>query len=245
MAQSVIPDITVLPDLEAISHEAARWVVVGAREAALFTGRCTIALSGGSTPGRLYELLASEEYRDVVPWDVIEWYWGDERCVPPDHEASNYRMAWDLMLGKAPVPVSNIFRMPGEARDHARAARRYENLVRDRLPDLAFDLVLLGIGTDGHTASLFPRSSALSERERLVLHTRAPGGSESPNRLSVTLPLLAHARNILVLAAGEAKRPIVAAVRDDPDAAATLYPIARVKTSGHLTWLVDAQASEQ
>jgi 6-phosphogluconolactonase/glucosamine-6-phosphate isomerase/deaminase len=149
----VTPDITVLPDLEAISHEAARWVVVGAREAALFTGRCAIALSGGSTPGRLYELLASEQYRDVVPWDVIEWYWGDERCVPPDHEASNYRLAWDLMLSKAPVPESSTFRMPGEARDHARAARRYENLLRDRLPDLAFDLVLLGIGSDGHTAS--------------------------------------------------------------------------------------------
>ncbi|HEU4799377.1 MAG TPA: 6-phosphogluconolactonase [Gemmatimonadales bacterium] len=236
------PDISVLPDLEAISHEAARWVVVGAREAALFTGRCTIALSGGSTPRRLYELLASDEYRDVVPWDVIEWYWGDERCVPPDHEASNYRMAWDVMLGRAPVPESSVFRMPGEARDHVRAARRYENLLRDRLPDLAFDLVLLGIGSDGHTASLFPHSAALSERERLVLHTKAPKGSESPNRLSVTLPLLAHARNILVLAAGRAKRPIVEAVVSSPEAAAARYPIARVRTSGHLTWLVDEAA---
>lgn len=237
------PDITVLPDLEAISHEAARWVVVGAREAALFTGRCSIALSGGGTPRRLYELLASEEYRDVVPWDVIEWYWGDERCVPPDHEASNYRMAWETMLSRAPVPATSIFRMPGEARDHARAARRYENLLRDRLPDLAFDLVLLGIGSDGHTASLFPRSAALSERERLVLHTRAPKGSESPNRLSVTLPMLTHARNILVLAAGRSKRPIVEAVVANPEAAAAQYPVARVKTSGHLTWLVDQAAS--
>lgn len=236
------PDITALPDLEAISHEAARWMVVGAREAALFTGRCTIALSGGSTPRRLYELLASEEYREVVPWDVIEWYWGDERCVPPDHDHSNYRMAWDLMLGKAPVPVGNIFRMPGEARDHARAARRYENLLRDRLPDLAFDLVLLGIGSDGHTASLFPRSTALSERERLVLHTRAPKGSDSPDRLTVTFPLLAHARNILVLAAGKSKQPIVNAVVTDPAAAAARYPVARVRTSGHLTWLVDEAA---
>jgi 6-phosphogluconolactonase len=242
MAQSVSPDITVLADLEAISHEAARWMVVGAREAALFTGRCTVALSGGSTPRRLYELLASEAYRDVVPWDLIEWYWGDERCVPPDHEASNYRMAWDFMLSKAPVPQDNIFRMPGEGREHARAALSYENLLRDRLPDLAFDLVLLGIGEDGHTASLFPRSTALRERERLVLHTRAPKGSESPNRLTVTLPLLAHARNILVMAAGASKRPIVNAVVTNPDAAAVRYPIARVKTSGHLTWLVDEAA---
>ncbi len=242
MAQPVSPDITVLPDLEAISHEAARWMVVGAREAALFTGRCTVALSGGSTPRRLYQLLASEEYRDVVPWDDIEWYWGDERCVPPDHEASNYRMAWDTMLSRAPVQPGSIFRMPGEATDHARAALRYENLLRDRLPDLAFDLVLLGVGDDGHTASLFPRSTALSERERLVLHTRAPKGSESPDRLSVTLPLLAHARNILVLAAGKSKQPIVNAVLASPELAAARYPVARVKTSGHLTWLVDQAA---
>ncbi len=242
MAQSVSPDITVLPDLEAISHEAARWMVVGAREAALFTGRCTVALSGGGTPRRLYELLASEAYRDVVPWDLIEWYWGDERCVPPDHEASNYRMAWDLMLSKAPVPQDNVFRMAGEAKDHARAALNYENLLRDRLPDLAFDMVLLGIGEDGHTASLFPRSTALSETERLVLHTRAPRGSVSPDRLTVTLPLLSHARNILVMAAGKSKQAIVKAVVTDPDAAAARYPVARVRTSGHLTWLVDEAA---
>ena len=237
MAQPRVTEFTAFPDLDALSHEAARCIVVGAREAALYTGRCSIALSGGSTPRRLYQLLASDEYRDIVPWEVIEWYWGDERCVPPDHPESNYRMAWELMLSKVPVPGGQVHRMPGEAPDPARAARAYEVLLRDRIPDQALDIVLLGIGDDGHTASLFPGHAALEERERLVAHVRGPAHLAVRDRLTLTLPALDRARTILVLVDGAAKRPIVEAMEADMRAAAERYPIARVRNDGQMTVL--------
>jgi 6-phosphogluconolactonase len=242
MAKSVSPEFAVLEDLDALSHEAARVVLLSAREAVICTGRCTIVLAGGATPARLYALLGSDEYRGAMPWDEIEWFWGDERCVPPDDPRSNFRLAHEAMLARVGVPPALMHRMAGEVRPPARAARSYEALIRDRVPDQVFDLVLLGVGEDGHTASLFPGDPALEERERLVVAVTGTG-RPVPRRLTMTLPLFDRARSVLVLAAGAAKRDVVSAVRADPAAAAERYPVARLRPAGHLTWLVDRAAA--
>jgi 6-phosphogluconolactonase len=241
MAQPVSPEISVLDTADAMSHEAARFVLLSTREAVLCTGRCTVALSGGSTPRRLCELLASDEYRGAVPWDEIEWFWSDERCVPPADPRSNFRLADEAMLQRAGVAPEQVHRMYGELTP-ARAALAYEALIRDRVPDHAFDLVLLGVGEDGHTASLFPGNPALEEREQFVVAVRAAETVEVPDRITMTLPILNRARSVLVLAAGESKRKVVQAVRADAASAAAEYPIARVRPAGHLTWIVDQSA---
>jgi 6-phosphogluconolactonase len=233
----VTPEITVFESLDAASHEAARCLIVAAREAVICTGKATVALSGGHTPTRLYELLASDEYRSAVPWDEIDWFWSDERAVPPNSPESNYRLAHDAMLSRVPVSPSRIFRMPGEADDLDRAARSYEALVRDRVPDLAFDLLLLGVGDDGHTASLFPGHPALDETERLVLAVEGAPSLAIRHRLTFTFPLINLARTVLILADGSTKRPVIDAIRQG-GAAAAQYPVSRVRPSGHLTWLV-------
>jgi 6-phosphogluconolactonase len=243
MAKSVTPDFAVVENLDALSHEAARFVLLSAREAVICTGRCTIVLAGGATPARLYELLASDEYRGAMPWDEIEWFWGDERCVRPDDPRSNYRLAHDAMLSRVGVPPAQLHRMAGEVRPPSRAALSYEATIRDRVPDQIFDLVLLGVGADGHTASLFPGHPALEERERLVVPVDTGPGREVRKRLSMTLPLFNRARSVLVLAAGEAKRDVVRAVRADAAAAAGRYPAARLRPAGHLTWIVDEAAA--
>jgi len=130
-----------------------------------------------------------------------------------------------------------VHRMPADAADLDRAARGYEALIRERVPELAFDLLLLGVGDDGHTASLFPGHPALEETERLVVPVEGPASLKVRHRLTFTYPLINQARSVLVLAAGATKRPIVDAIQRDPDAAAS-YPIARVRPAGHLTWLV-------
>lgn len=241
MAQPVSPEISVLASADAMSHEAARFVLLSTREAVLCTGRCTVALSGGATPGRLYELLASDEYRGALPWDEIEWFWSDERCVPPDDPRSNFRLADQAMLQRAGVAPQQVHRIYGELTP-ARAALAYESLVRERVPDHAFDLILLGVGEDGHTASLFPGHPVLEEREQLVSAVRGGDTVEVPDRITMTLPLINRARSVLVLAAGASKRKVVQAVQADAVRAAERYPVARVRPAGHLTWIVDQSA---
>ncbi|HET7601499.1 MAG TPA: 6-phosphogluconolactonase, partial [Gemmatimonadales bacterium] len=235
------PEITVFDSLEAASHEAARCLIVAAREAVICTGRAAVALSGGHTPTRLYELLASEEYRAAVPWDEIDWFWSDERAVPPDSPQSNFRLADEIMLSHVPVSPSRIFRMPADAADLDRAARSYEALVRERVPDLAFDLMLLGVGGDGHTASLFPGHPALEETERLVIPVEGDPSLEVRWRMTFTFPLINLSRTVLVLADSASKASIIDAVRKGGEAAAQ-YPVSRVRPAGHLTWLVGEQA---
>jgi 6-phosphogluconolactonase len=241
VAQSMSPEISVLETADAMSHEAARFVLLSTREAVLCTGRCTVALSGGATPRRLYELLASDEYRGALPWDEIEWFWSDERCVPPEDPRSNFRLANEAMLQRAGVAPTHLHRMYGELTP-SRAALAYEAVVRERVPDHAFDLILLGVGEDGHTASLFPGHAALDEREQLVTAVRGPETIDVPDRITMTLPLINRARSVLVLAAGESKRRVVRAVRDDAGAASARFPVARLRPAGHLTWIVDQAA---
>ena len=241
MAQPVTPEISVLESLDAASHEAARFILLSVRESVLCTGRCTLALAGGGTPRRLYQLLASDEYREALPWEEITWFWSDERCVPPADSRSNFRMAHEAMLSRVATLPSQMFRMHGEL-DPPRAAMSYETIIREELPDLAFDLILLGVGEDGHTASLFPGHPALEERERLVMAVDGGPDLDVRERITMTLPLINRARSVLVLAAGASKRPVVRAVQEDPVAAAERYPVARLRPAGHLTWIVDQAA---
>src|SRR5581483_9012192 len=153
-------DIYVFSDVQELSHGAAQFVVEVAQRSIQQSGRFTFSLSGGSTPRSLYRVLASPEFRDRIPWSKLHLFWGDERCVPPDHAQSNYRMVNESLLSKVPIPAANVHRMSAELPDHEQAAAEYEQVLRDffHLGDNAlprFDLLLLGLGQKGHTASLF------------------------------------------------------------------------------------------
>jgi 6-phosphogluconolactonase len=233
-------DFKVFADLEALSLAAADLVAGAAKEAVDRRGRFSLALSGGHTPRRLYQLLAE---KGELPWDRVHCFWGDERCVGPDDPASNYRMAADALLTKIPIPDVNVHRILGEkAPDEA--AEAYEaDLRRFFAGAPAFDVLLLGVGDDGHTASLFPASEALDERRRWVLPVRAPAGVEPQRRITLTLPVLNAARRVFFLAAGVKKAPIVKAIMAGPRSAGLAYPAARVDTAGEVLWLLDRHAA--
>jgi 6-phosphogluconolactonase len=230
----------VYPDVEALSQGAAE-ESVRAITLAASKGRCTITLAGGRTPARMYSLWA-EKYRDAIPWSEIHLFWGDERFVPHTDSRSNYRMVREALLDRVPLPAANIHPIETDFAKPEDAAEAYEKKLREffsnELP--AFDLVLLGMGGEGHTASLFPDSPALEEKERWVVAVRAP--IEPPVRLSLTLPVLNRARNVLFLAAGAEKKEVLQAIRNDPEGAARRYPAAMVRPAGHVCWFLDQAA---
>ena len=231
------PDFVVLPDREAVSHAAAQHFVTLAAGSAQ-TGPFTVALSGGSTPRRLFEMLASVPYRTRVPWPQVHFFWGDERCVSPDHADSNYRMAREALLDQIDVPPQNVHRVrsrlaPDQAADHYRS-----ELKRMLGPDPQFDLVLLGMGADGHTASLFPGSPALQEREQTAIAVYA--AHLDSWRVTLTLPVLNRARQVLFMVSGANKVSAVARIR-----AGEPLPAGQVRPSqGKLTWLLDRDAAD-
>lgn len=172
-------------------------------------GRCALALAGGSTPRETYARLAATTHVGRFPWSAVDFYFGDERCVPLDDPESNYRMARDTLFDPLRIPAERIHRIEGERMDPRSAAAEYERLLPDRL-----DLLLLGIGEDGHTASLFPGSPALDERALRVLAVEAP--KPPPRRVTITPPVLESARRILVLASGASKAEAVARALEGP-----------------------------
>ena len=197
-------DIHLFPDAEELARGAAAFIAAAAEQSIRKRGRFVIALSGGSTPRRLYELLAADEQADWPNWYV---FWSDERSVRPDHPDSNYGMAKQALLDKVTIPLGRIRRIETE-RPAPVAARRYEDAIRTLLGNkTAFDLVLLGIGDDGHTASLFPGEAAARERRKLVTAARMDG--PGPARVTFTLPLINGARRAAILAVGEAKAAMV------------------------------------
>ncbi len=208
----------------------------------------TVVLSGGSTPKRLYSTLAGEPWRSKLPWSKMHFFWSDERQVPPDHPDSNYCMAHEALLSKVPVTTANIHRIRGEENDPVQAAKSYEQDLHEFFHSAAaalprFDLVLLGLGPDGHTASLFPATTALSEREHLVVANWV----EKLNawRLTLTLPILNNAANVMFLVSGPEKRDILRAVLEDSRTREYReYPAQLVQpTAGRLLWLVDNGAA--
>jgi len=226
---------------------AAEEVVRAANDAVAERGRFTIALSGGSTPKNLFNLLATNA-RTVLPWDRMFFFFGDERHVPPTDPESNYRMADESLLSKVPVPPGNVFRIPAENPDAAAAAAAYEKTLQKffalqpgQFP--VFDLILLGMGPDGHTASLFPGTAGLQEKSRLVIANWVEKFKTS--RITLTLPVLNAARCVTFLVSGTDKAPALHAVLDS-DAPGEQYPSKLVRpTDGKLIWLVDRAAASE
>jgi 6-phosphogluconolactonase len=186
-----------------LARLAAEWLADEVRLSATLRGTCALCLAGGGTPRPAYEALAEPPLRDTIPWDRVQVFFGDERAVPPDHADSNFRMVKEALLARVDIPARNVHRMEAEAEDAAAAADRYAALL-----PAALDVLVLGIGPDGHTASLFPGSPALREQERRVVPARAPKPPE--RRLTITPPVIAAARRVLVLAAGADKAEAVA-----------------------------------
>jgi 6-phosphogluconolactonase len=232
------------PDTEALGRAAVEFTVTLAKQRIAAEGRFIVALSGGSSPKQLYAFLGSPPYRDVVPWQQMHFFWVDERCVPPDHPESNYKLAFDAFLSLVPLPAANIHRIKGEEGPVA-AAQSYEEDLRNffigtGVPE--FDLIILGAGEDGHTASLFPGSPALRETSRfaIAVHLEQP----KRDRVTITLPVLNHAAQVLFLASGRAKADIISEVIDRNNA--KRYPAGLVRpVHGEVTWFIDREAAEK
>ncbi len=241
------PQIRIFGDAAGLDRAAAMEFARRAEEAARAGARFTVALSGGSTPRGVYSLLAEDDsLRRRVPWDRTHFFWGDERPVPPDHIESNYRMAVEAMLSKVPVPPENVYRIRGEDPDTARAAEEYERTLREafrlsegEIPHI--DLVLLGLGPDAHTASLFPGTRALRERRRLAVSNRVE--QLNTERVTLTPPVLNAAVCVVFLVSGEEKaRALKAVVEGKPDPDRLPAQMIRPER-GDLIWLVDRAAA--
>ncbi len=242
MAKSLPDSVRVAPDLESLSRSAAELFAATAADAIDRRGRFAVALSGGSTPGRLYRLLSTTAYRDKVPWSHCHFFWGDERLVDLDHPDSNYRLAWEALLSHLPLARDQIHPVPVGSGNPEAVAQDYEGEMRRFFGDGSlpcFDLILLGLGSDGHTASLFPGSPALDETHRWVVPT--PPGRLPPNipRVTLTLPVLNAARKALFLVSGSDKAAVLQRIlKGDGE-----LPAARVHPpEGELIWLVDRAA---
>ena len=242
---SYAAEIRVLPTPQELFAAAAEEVVRLANQAVAERGRFAIALSGGSTPKSLYNLLATNA-RSTLPWDHTYFFWSDERHVAPTNPDSNYRMANEAMLSKVPVPAGNIYRVPAENPDAAAAAEAYEVSIRKffqlqpgQLP--RFDLILLGLGPDGHTASLFPGSAGLEEKSRLVIANLVE--KLKTHRLTFTLPLINAARCVAFLVSGTDKATVLHSVLEE-SVPGEQYPAKLVEPSdGNLIWFLDRAAA--
>jgi 6-phosphogluconolactonase len=232
-------EIEVLPSSEALFGRGAEEFLRLAKAAASERGVFSVVLSGGSTPKGLFQLLASTEpFRSEVPWSQIHFFWADERHVAPDHSDSNFRMAWESLFSKVPVSPENLHRIRGEMPDAREAAAQYETDLR-RFFNLAedfphFDLVLLGMGADGHTASLFPGSEALQECGRWVVGNWVE--KFKAWRITLTIPVFNNAETVIFLVSGADKGEALRAVLAEEAAlpAQLIRPV-----DGRLLWLVD------
>ena len=232
--------LEILADTEALSRRAAEWLLAVATAK---DGSFAICLSGGTTPQHLYQLLADPPYCDRFPWSRTHWFWGDERCVPHDDVLSNYRMVRDALLSRAPIPPLNIHAIPTEGFTPDEAALAYEHELKsfyraERLDPARplFDVTFLGLGSDGHTASLFPGTAVLVERERWVA---AVVGVKSEARITLTYPVLESSRNTIFLVTGEEKRAMLARLRRADNS----LPAARLHPTGALSIFSDVAAA--
>jgi 6-phosphogluconolactonase len=241
------PTVIVHEDPPALAAAVAKVFLELCVKAARDKGYFTAVLSGGSTPMALYSALASEVYRGRIPWDRVHLFWGDERCVGPEDADSNYGAAYGALVSSVGIPPGNVHRMRGEIRPEDAAKEYEEELLsffsgregaRPGGRTSSFDLVLLGLGMDGHTLSLFPSSDALKEEKRLVV---ACGAKDGGHRLTMTLPLVAGAANAVFLVSGGAKAGILREVLEGP---VGRYPAQMVRLSGGgVSWHVDRAAA--
>ena len=234
-------EIVVLPTKQAVAEALADRTATALRAALDEKNRVTLCLTGGSTPVPAYRRLAEAE---GIDWARVHVFWGDERCVPPDHEESNYGMAARTLLGPAGVPETNVHRMPGECPPEEGAAVYEQALEQFFGDDLWFDVLHLGMGDDGHTASLFPGTDALGVTDRRVTPGLAPPSAAVRQRLTLTFPTLGRAGLCLLAAAGAGKRDAFSEVLDAYDGDADGPPVARVRIEGDLVWLVDQDMAQ-
>ncbi len=232
--------LIVLPDAEAVARRAAEWLV---EKALAKQGLFAVSLSGGSTPRRLYELLAEAPHLGRMPWHRIHWFWGDERFVPQTDPQSNYRMVWNAMLSRAPIPLANIHPIPTEGLTPEQSPARYEAELKRYygsdelgLAGQLFDVTFLGLGPDGHTASLFPGTTVLNERTRWV--AAVVGVKEEP-RITLTYPALESSRATVFLVEGAAKREMLGRLMKGD----STIPAARLRPNGDLFVFADEAAA--
>jgi len=235
--------------IDELLQTAATGIVDMVRASVAANGTCMIALSGGSTPRSLYELLARPAFAEQISWPEVHVFWGDERHVPPDHPDSNFRMANEALLLRVPIPAENIHRIPAELPNATTVAVAYADDLRrafhlgvddqNALP--RFDLILLGMGEDGHTASLFPHSPALNERKALV--TANPVPKLNTTRLTFTLPVINNAARVWFLITGGSKAEVLKAVLEGPRQPETLPSQLINPTDGELSFLLDVTAA--
>lgn len=240
------PEILVVDDERQLAESSAALIAEALRRAVADHGVFRLALAGGSTPRLVHQVLARESRYRELPWHSVAVFWGDERTVLPEHPDSNYRMAQETLLSKVAIDPSRVFRIDAEQPDPALSAHRYEQVVREAVGAAGsaaprLDLVLLGCGPDGHTASLFPDTPVLAERDRLVVAVWAP--ALATWRITMTLPLINAAAQILFMVSGEAKAAAVAAALEPPPGsvpppAALVQPV-----DGHVTWVLDHAAA--
>jgi 6-phosphogluconolactonase len=251
LGSTVTPTVRILPDAPAVQRAAAAEFTARTEAAVRARGMAFVALSGGSTPRGLHTLLAdpAEPFRTRVPWTRLHIFWGDERPVPPDHTGSNYGMAHDTLLSQVPIPSAHVHRVAGEDPDSTRAAERYARELREVFSTHGrlergwprFDLVILGMGADGHTASLFPGTDAVRETTRLVVATWVE--KLGSYRITLTPPVLSRADAVLFLVTGGDKAETLAAVLEGSPAP-DVYPSQVIRPPvGSLTWLVDRAAA--
>jgi 6-phosphogluconolactonase len=226
---------------DALAHALADLFIAHAREALAARGRFAVSLAGGTTPKSTYTLLAYEPYATALPWDNVEIFFGDERCVPPDHEQSNYRMANEAFIRPLKIPATNVHRIHGEE-DPALAARAYREVLIETLgAQPRFDLVMLGMGPDGHTASLFPGSDPLTDDGQLVRAVYSQ--TQTQWRITLTPRALNASRAIVFAAEGAAKAKTLAAVREGPYDPIELPAQIVTPVDGVLIWLADRAAA--
>ena len=245
--ESTNRELRILADANAIAQTAAAEFLEAAKEAVREKGSFSVALSGGSTPKALYGLLMSNPVlQAMVPWSKTQFFFGDERHVPPDDTESNFRMATEAMLAKAPIDPKQVHRIKGEKRNAAQAAEEYEEdlrasfkLAEGQLP--RFDLVLLGMGPEGHTASLFPGTKALKEEHRLVVSNWV--GKFYTDRITLTPPVLNNAARVLFMVHGAEKAPALKAVIEGPYEPDQLPAQIIKPNEGKVLWLVDPSAA--
>ncbi len=243
-------EIKIYSNADELARAAAEWFVALATEAIAARGRFTVALSGGSTPRAMHLGLSSEALKAQVDWRRVHIFWGDERCVPPDHEHSNYRMAKETLLERAPIPAGNIHRIRGEA-DPEQAASEYEQDLRvayfgnaSHVPP-RFDLIYLGMGDDGHTASIFPGTSAVREPTRWAVaqaHDFPPPPLVA--RIRLTPPVINAAAHVAFLVAGAGKAERLQQVLKGPHQPDKLPAQIIQPTSGKLVWMVEEAAAK-
>ena len=239
-------DIRFFSSLDELSRAAAELIVERAGRCIRDKGVFTLVLSGGSTPRPLYELLSTPLYAEKLDWQKVHLFWGDERNVEPDSLDSNFNMAHQAMVSKVPIPPENIHRIPAGNRTAEAAAEEYEAMLRrffsmsaDKNAFPCFDLILLGMGKDGHTASLFPGSPALDEKRKWVLAVDPPDLSPRVARITLTLPVINNGASVLFLVSGSEKQDVLRSILHSPDRAQPSYPAAEVKPSGSLFWFIN------